>query len=272
MATFDSIQLSLFGNDMRPLPLLTAERWGFQFAHVDPTGNPIDYLYCARDWYMGLGGDKGRWSKSKSDWLSASQPVEIEVKRQRRKPEMLEFVNAEGLYKIAARMQSKGKRPQLEAIKDYLAKAGVKFDEIRTSPEKAAEFIDAVSRHHKQRLEGIVSRNDLMDWLREQFGKEFAFGIFTNREYVGLFGRKAGEISAQSGKKNARDGMTTEGLAFVTIVESSCLRLFKGRESVSEGEAFEIVRAVAEPLGANVQMLQQQLGIDIATGRSLIDA
>lgn len=267
-------QLALFGTegvqDKRPLPLIVAEKWGFNLTHVDQAGDPSDFLYSAREWYIGIGGTKNGWTQFHGDWVSRANPVKIEVKRLRRKPEMLEFVTAEGLYSIAQRMQMKDGRGALDQIKDYLSKAGVLIDDARRDPAAAAALSEALSVHHKQRLEGMVTRNELTAWLRDAFGSNFAFGQFTNAEYKGLFGRTAAQIKAETGKGNARDGMTTEGIAFVNIVESSCLRLFGGRDSVTEREAFEIVKRIAEPLGANVQLLQHTLGVDLATGKPLL--
>ena len=118
------LSLSDFPNhqfDERPLPLITADKWGFALYHVDRTGDAADYLYCARDWYIGLGGKKNAWSMYKNDWLLFMQPVEMGVKRPRRPIEMLEFVNAGSLYAIAVRMENKPDRPQLEYIKRMLA-------------------------------------------------------------------------------------------------------------------------------------------------------
>jgi len=268
------LSLSDFPNhqfDERPLPLITADKWGFALYHVDRTGDAADYLYCARDWYIGLGGKKNAWSMYKNDWFTHSEPVMIEVKRPRRKPEMLEFVNAEGLYAIAARMESKADRPQVADIKAFLAKAGVLIDDARRDPRKAAALAEAMTNYHQNRADGIVTRNELTAWLRGHFGASFPFGQITNEEYKGLFGRVASQLKAETGNKNARDGMTAIGLKFLDLAEMTCVAMFDGRESVSQREAFDIVRDVCNALGVSVRSVQDRLRVDLATGMPLLE-
>lgn len=162
-------QLSLFDNiapltDIRPLPLIIADKWQFPLAYVDQDGDPDNYLYCARDWYIGLEGTKQGWSFSKKDWFtvisdwssSVDQSEKIpavlsQVKRVRRKPENLEFVNTKGLYTIAQRMYEKPDK-RMSAVRseiiDYLAKSGVLVDKMRLDPEIGVNI--ALSRYQAQ--------------------------------------------------------------------------------------------------------------------------
>lgn len=286
------IQLNFFDKlDPRPLPLLTAETWNFHLTYVDQDNNPSHYLYLARDWYMGLGGDKGRWSKSKADWLTGSQPVMMEVKRERRKPEMLEFVDAQGLYSIAARMPIRSDRPQLDEIKAYLAHAGVKFDEIRRNPEQAAYELDKVADNRyanvlrKQgysdeqipallidRKEDVTVRNQFIDMLKNNIEGAPQYSAITNAEYVGMFHRTAEQLSNQLGTKQVRENMHPLAKNFCRIAELSCIEKVKqlGRKMTNQ-EAYTLMNGIAQSLGVNVDWLQKQLGIDIATGRPLLD-
>jgi len=277
-ATPTFTQLDLFQPDARPLPLIVAEKWGFALQHHAPNGDRTDRLYSVQDWIMGLtqtNNPRDLWCKLKARNELYVSIRQLPYQAANNKTYQMDFAADVDLYLITQDLREIKTRKTLsgalDAIRSYLANAGVLLDRARRDPQAAAELTETLSKHHQTRLEGIVTRNELTAWLRAAFGSGFAFGQFTNMEYTGLFGRTAAEIRKTTGKKNARDGMTTEALAFVTIVESSCLRLFEGRDQVREIEAFEIVSKVAEPLGANVKLLQEQLGIDLATGTLLID-
>jgi hypothetical protein len=95
--------LVVSSDDKRPLPLIVSQKWNFPLAYVNRNSNLNYYLYCACDWFIGLGGEKSGWSKFDKNRLISIQPVE--VRRSNGKTESLEFVIAEDLYRIAANPQ-----------------------------------------------------------------------------------------------------------------------------------------------------------------------
>jgi len=78
-------------------------------------------------------------------------------------------------------------------------------------------------------------------------------------------------LKAETGNKNARDGMTAIGLKFLDLAEMTCVAMFDGRESVSQREAFDIVRDVCNALGVSVRSVQDRLRVDLATGMPLLE-
>ncbi len=264
--TTNVTQLALFDNleDERPLPLIIAEKWKFPLACIEQA-NP---LYCARDWYIGLGGNKSEWSRSKTDWLSSAQPVEIEVKRERRKPEMLEFVTDEGLYLIAARMRSKSSRPQLDAVKRYLAKAGVKLDADRRRAITDPLWLSARRKGVDDRkgLTGALSANVVRITPRH-------YGLATNALYDGLWQRSAAALKLEMGlgkNDNLRDHQPTQAFHYQGLVESSAAMIIEQIGAQSPEQAIETIARVAKTVGIQARELSDILGIDIATGKRLL--
>lgn len=259
--------------DKRPLPLIVASKWQFPLQHYEPNQDQPEYLYSVQDWIMGMGANKATarktWSMLRSNF--ESNTLKLPYKTAGGEFQM-DFATDKVLYAIAIEMRPMSKRPVLDEIRNYLVECGVKFDEIRRDETKAAEFVDALNHHHKTRLEGIVTRNELMDLINALYGKSFPYAQFTDVENVGLFRRTAKQIRAKTGLKNAREGMTTQAIAFCAIAESSCEQLLKGRGSVSIPEAFDIMRKITAPLGITVKQLEAQLGVDLATGLPLLHA
>lgn len=277
-----SFQLSFLDNpqDDRPLPLIVADKWQFDLASIerDDTG---EIIYCARDWYIGLGGLKPRWSASKSDWLTIGEPVAIEVKRPRRPVEKLEFVKAEGLYSIAARMRNDSL--QLAEIKDYLAKAGVLADELRRNPETGVDVtIDAYAMQGKdnqwitERIDGKVSnkrfRQALVDAVAETV-TEFQHATAQNTVYEGLWNRTAAQLKSELGLKqrqSLRDNQPTLALVYQRLAEHVIAHELSKLDGVSFEDARRIVYKVAVMVGSQAAQTGQALGVDLATGKALL--
>lgn len=273
-------QLDLFNtNDERPLPLIVADKWGFDLAYIERDDDGT-LLYSARDWFMGMGGTQTRYSEAiSSDWFRSTEAVDIEVKRQRRAPEMLPFVTDKGLYIIAQNMRSMNKRPQIAEIKDYLAAAGAFQDKQRLDPSIAIDAgIEAYRAQGKPsgwieaRVNGKVNRKSLTATLTT-ICPELNIGEATNNVYTGVFARDAATLKAQMGlKKSARlrDNMHHIGLHMLGIVEGTLDELFKERDEVPQDEALATIISISRMFGRQADEIQQVLGIDIATGRPLL--
>lgn len=254
-----------------PLPLIVAEQWGFVLIPVDRTGNTKDYLYPVQEWIVGLIGCSKQHAAS--TWSQANYAAELNSSKlpylaSNGKTYRMDYVDARGLYRIAQELRPLKSRPELVTvlndIKNYLAKAGAFVDEQRLQ--------EAQQKYAQIRSKGKFTRNQLTEWLGVVFGSSFPFGQFTNIEYRGLFGRDAKTLKAQTGVNNARDAMTSQALSFVDIAETSCLHMLNGRETVDITEALDIMRRIATALGVNVRILENIIGIDLATGLPLLHA
>lgn len=258
--------------DDRPLPLITADKWGFELAYVDQDGNADNYIYCARDWYMGLGGLKGNWSTQKSDWLYSLEPVEIEVKRPRRKPETVEFVDAKGLYLIASRMTPHKSKPELESIKKYLADAGVFADIARRNPIEAARQL-----HDFARQKGIVQRKEAMQGAKDSHitGRP-QYGLLTNAEYEIVLGGIKSELVKVLGldEKQAarfREELGTLAIDALQMVEHSiAIRFNASYGELTDLQQLEIVRDCAHIVAPAFHQMCAYLGVDVLRNAPLL--
>lgn len=277
-------QLSLFDSpkDTRPLPLITADKWNYPLAHILPNETNPDYLYCARDWYIGLGGKKSAWSQHKNNWFTVDKPVMIEVKRERRKPEMMEFITANGLYSIAARMTSANDRPQLDEIKDYLAKAGVKLDEYRINPEQAVNdamgqyIVDGKSDSWAEaRVQGIVTRKRFTDALKAAVmnAPSNLYAVGTESVYKGLWERTTAQLRGDlnlTPKQNVRDSMSEYALVYTRLAEMLATDQIQNAETVSMTVASDIIYRASGIIRQQALQTARFLGIDLFTGRATV--
>lgn len=287
MANNSLTQLSLFDNpDPRPLPLIVAEKWNFPLTHIEQT--PM--LFCAVEWYKGLGGLKSNWSTLKSDWLSTLEPVLIEVKRERRKPEKLEFVTAKGLYSIAARMNDKG-RPQLDEIKRYLAAAGVFTDEARRNPEKVASSLMQVHRQRElarlqaagysnheavkrleTRIQGIDTLNELKTTIQQMCTEAPRFGQIINQEYLGLYGYVARDLKTILGAEAIRENLPRTQYLYLQTAESSLRDILLATDHMTSEQIAMMAYKICKGLGDQLREMCDMLGVHRVTGQKLLKA
>jgi hypothetical protein len=277
-------QLSLFdvpGFEETPLPVIVADKWKFPLqTHKQDDGN---LMYSIQDWIAGLSGV----SKSAAEtWRKMNSQVQIDSRvmdytATNNRVYQMDFTNDEGLYRIAQEMRAMKKRPQLQEIKDYLAKSGAFVDHARRNPADAAQSLNVVAeqRYLKQgkspewvqdRLGGIISHNVMTAALKQAVLEGMDFAKFTNVEYRSMFSRTAKEISEATGHKNARDGMTRQALAFLSIAEATLTDMLKAREEVTFIEACDMMRAIAVKLQPAMASMQLMMGADLATGKALL--
>lgn len=276
-------QLTLFGDtetqrDMRPLPLIVADKWGFELAYIEREDG--SYIYSARDWFLGMGGSKPRWSATvSSTWFRSTEPTTVETKRKNGRADTLHFCPDHGLYIITQEMRKMQRRPQLQEIRDYLASAGVKLDQYRLDPEQAIhDAMDTMQARgmddgrRAARIEGIVSRKQFTDMLYRAV-PGLNIGKATNSVYTGVFHRDAAQLRAEMGlpaKANVRDHMHRVGLHLVGAAESTIAELFKGRESIPVDTAMSAIYRIGGMFGQQADEIQHLLGVDVATGRPLL--
>lgn len=284
--TISPLQLSLIPldeipkKDTRPHPIIVSEKWQFPLTYVDVDGNPDNYLDCARDWYMGLGGDKSNWSNHKADWLSTAQPVMIETKRERRAPEMLEYVNQYGLYRIAQVMKHRKDKTALAEIQSYLAAAGVFVGQLTRGSKNATRIAKKLISQARQ--DGITERKNFTAMATAKHIKHKPpIGLMTNTIYSKLFNlgnewtaKKA--IIAELGltdkqARNLRDNFSDLVNDAIRLAESASIRVMENRPSLmTDNEMLACVRQCAAITAVSAKQLAEYAGIDLLSDRPLL--
>lgn len=175
--------------------------------------------------------------------------------------------------------------PEWESIRQWMAEVANERIEESANPTLGLEraesrFIDAKVKQgmtqeqaatflqHVQ--EGRIKRREWTDTLKAVVIDAVNYGLATNTEYKGLFGRDAKQIRRETGFKTARDGMTIEGRALLTAVEATLERLFRQKEHLTFTQALKIIEEVCGVYKISVDGVQQLLGIDLATGKPLL--
>lgn len=277
-------QLSLFdvaGFEETPLPVLVADKWKFPLqTHKQDDGSLV---YAIQDWIAGLSGTAPQAARMSWDGIRSKVEIDTLTLPYQTAGGMfqMDFTNDEGLYRIAQEMRAMKKRPQLQEIKDYLAKAGAFVDHARRNPAEAAQSLNAAAekKYLKQgksaewvqdRLGGIISHNVMTAALKQAVLEGLDFAKFTNVEYRSMFNRTAKEISEVTGYKNARDGMTRQALAFLSIAEATLTDMLKAREEVTFIDACDMMRAIAVKLQPAMLSMQVLMQADLATGKPLL--
>src|SRR5215510_3439060 len=143
-----------------PLPLHVAQEWKFPLAYVDQDGNPSHYLYRVRDWLTGL-VDTSYAQQAIRDMRREgglfSQSVDsihtLTEKDSRGRNQSIEYAPDHFLYRVVQDIRLTSKRKEstmLDAIKNYLASAGVLVDEVRRDADAAAALLDDLEARHRE--------------------------------------------------------------------------------------------------------------------------
>lgn len=274
------------GDNTLPLPLLVAEKWGFKLTHVydDDT-----YWYSITDWIAGL---------STTDFPAAVW------KRLRKTPDMAsvqgilrdyqygtgqsQFTTDKGLYRITIGLKATANRPSLPEIKDYLAKAGAFVDLIRRDPEAAEMAINQRAREQyaKQgkapewiasRELGKVTRKQLMGIVMQLLGTDEHNAAITNDTYQGVFGMNAQELRKHIGIPSSaviRDHFSTMALVYTQAAEEASriqLEKYDDNDYVDPTDVRAVVASLSRIVGKQVKEMSKMLGIDVVTGRQLLE-
>lgn len=291
-----SNQLTLFteyDDTTTPLPLLVARQWGFPLQHhnVDET-----LYYSVQDWIMGILEVDSQFAAGV--WRNASTMKatcivqKLPYKATNGRTYQMDFVVDETLYLLVQYVRNMEKKPNLKAIKAYLAKAGAFADAVRINPD--ASFDLAASQIEKKRqayveqgkseawietrLEGLKSRKAFTDAIKQAVtgADGQLYGKATNTVYSGVLGRDANAIRnelALPKHAEVRDHMHRIGLHYVGLVEaviSTKLEQYGPDEPIPPMVAIELIRAISKHIGANAQDVAAMIGIDIVTGQPLL--
>ncbi|HLA43059.1 MAG TPA: hypothetical protein VJZ27_06470 [Aggregatilineales bacterium] len=277
-----------------PLPLLVAAKWGFPLQyHVEDD----EYWFSVLDWISGLTGTdavdaSNMWSQRKTQTLISNKTLPYLAADG--KTYQRDFTNDIGLYLIAQSLRVTKARPQLGEIKDYLAQAGAFTDLVRREPETVItsgaidpdEAIDAAINEYRRRgksdawinarITGKVKRKMFTEALSAAIADMMNqyYGWATNEIYEGLWGRTAELLRKQLGistKASLRDNQPTLALTYQGIAEEVSAQKLGNRSELEWEEARQIVRAVSDLIGIQAQATSAYLGVDLATGKPLLE-
>jgi hypothetical protein len=269
-----------------PLPLYVARQWSFNLAYVDQNGNPSSYLYALNDWIKGLTGTS-QPSRLVNELFDSTEELKAAIllkklpyKATNNKTYQVDFTNAEGLYRIAQELRSLKSRPQLDAIKHYLAAAGVLVDEIRRDEDVAAELIeDLEARHKRIREQGKKKRINFVQTAKETHEKGRPnYAAMTNAEYQVLFGAAKDELVKTLGLTAAqaarfRDHISTLALQAIDAAETAgAIRMQQLGRKLTTPEQIDIVRVCAHLVAPGFWALANYLNVDLLSGRPRLES
>ncbi len=212
-----------------------------------------------------------------------------------------DFTQDNGLYLMAQYLRVTKERPVLSEIKQFLAASGVFVDEMRRdenlvlitskmTPEqmeaqakRAQDAADEAYRRKGKSEQWIKSRKDSRE-KRNAFTAALAeavielltpnrYATITDDMYLGLWKRTAAILRADMGlpkKANLRDHQPRLALHFQGIVEEITAYELGEKQEVEWDEARRIVKKTADMIRPWIEQTQQQINIDVATGRPLL--
>lgn len=288
-------QLSIFDNpnEQRPLPELIAaggHDWAaFPLAFQDV--HDIRY-YAVQDWIRGVSMSddprkiwdamkrRAKWSEAElSTWLR-QLPYRVANGRQYK----MDHATAEGLYTLTQRLGIN--TGVCEKVLKYLAKSGVKLDELRLDSDARIEIADTqVAKWHKEgksemwiiaRLQGVIARREFTDALKNAILniQPADYAQATEKVYRGLWDRTAAQLRGDlnlAPRQNPRDGFSEYALIYTRLAEKLAADRLGSAETVSTVIAMEIVWDTAKLIQVQARATQQALGIDLVTGQRLLE-
>ncbi|QTA92276.1 Uncharacterized protein dnm_083520 [Desulfonema magnum] len=286
-------------SDSTPLPLVVAEKWEFRLNFHVVEG---EHFYAIEDWIVGITGCDVRkaqlsWAKLQKQLLISNQQLSHTAPNGR--VYQKDHTDDHGLYLIAQNLRVTKNRPALRAIKDYLAKAGVFADHLRTNkdgardrlreelnaenPDKAME--EAVAGYRKQqrddrwidmRLKGVGHRLIFSSTLADTCKTRPDFAGATNAGYKELFDMVKAEIVktlglTKSQARKLRDHLSELALQGISLYESAAShKMRKLGRVLTRDEQVQIVRDCAVMITPGIHQLADYLGIDLLSGKNLI--
>lgn len=273
-------------HDERPLPLIVAEKWGFDLAYVDQNSNPKHYLYAGQDWYKGLGGSRQGWSKLNNQLSTSSRQLPYVASDG--KTYQIDFVPQDDLYRIANAMRLTKKRPILAAVIEYLVQSGVKLDEYRRNPEQMiADGQDgAVSKYVAQgkdeswavrRVTGMTKRKWIGDVAKEtHVAHDPNYGALTNATYKPLFSATKAELVKALNLTDAqvrkfRDQLGELAIAAIDAAETAAaIKMQMLGRGLTDDEQLAITRECAAIVAPGFWSLADYTGTDFVSGRPVL--
>jgi hypothetical protein len=265
--------------DPRPLPVIIAERWNFPLQTQTVDGQDV---YAVQDWLRGVmqkqdvRGDIALLKRNQLYILN----IQLPYRATNGKTYQMGYTDAKGLYAITQRMDTTtGLRT---IILNFLAAAGVRMDEYRLDPEKAAndalnspQWADKGDAWREARAMGIISRKAFTDALRDVVaGVDGAFyAQSTEMVYKGLWERTTAQLRGDlqlTPKQNPRNHFGRYALIYTRLAEDLAADMLREHETISRQMACETIDAVARLIKAQADATRAHLGKDLVTAKRLI--
>ena len=205
-------------SDNAPLPMIVAGKWDFKLNFHVVDG---EHFYAVEDWIVGITGSTVRKAQIAWDNLQKRDVVLKTTSQSCIGPDGKTYhkphTNDHGLYLIAQNLRVTKTRPALREIKEYLAKAGVFADNLRTNKDGARDNLrrelnlenpaaaaeDAVSGYRKKRcgdewintrLKGVGNRLIFSNTMADTCNTRPDFAGATNAGYKEMFDMVKAEI------------------------------------------------------------------------------
>ncbi len=286
--------------DSTPLPLIVATNWNFKLNYHDVDG---DLFYAIEDWIAGITESNPR--KAQIAWRDI-QKRDVSLKLtslphtgQDGKIYQKPHTNDQGLYLIAQSLRVTKDRQALREIKDYLAKAGVFVDNLRTNKEGARDKLrgelnlekpdeaieEAIAGYRRQRrsqswidarLKGIGNRLIFSDTMADTCNTRPDFAGATNAGYKEMFDMIKAEIVKYLGLNTAqarrlRDHLSKLALQGISLYEiAAAQKMEEFSRILTREEQVQIVKDCAAMVAPSIRNLSAYLGIDLVSGKRLI--
>ncbi len=271
LALFDPLDFDDGSN--LPIPLRAAKYFGFPLQYHDE-------MYSLQDWVAGLTGLSGvqlrkEISRAKSVvtqmGTTETEGTVTEMGTVQKMPYratdgktyQTPFVDSRGLWRVVAYLYQTTDRPILQELKNFLADAGVLVEQIAAEPLRAAE-----------RIKGIVSRKEFTATLVEVVTNlpPTGIGLATNDVYRGVFHRDTKQLRQQLQTSNPRDKLSHIALSYLSIAEWISSQQLGNAQEITFEQARSIIKDVCGVIGAQTDEIERRMGIDVVTGRRLLDS
>lgn len=286
--------------DERPLPEIVIENLRGTLTYIE---TPEGRVYSVRDWVYYLSASKNKnlsapWSDLKKSIMRHSdfkvseilRVLEIETLGGK---QAMDFTDENGLYLITQRMTDKSSTVRI--VKKYLADAGVFADDVRREPESIVlsgainpdTAIDAAinayraqgkdDRWIQARIEGKIKRHMFTAALNAAVADILTrrhYATATDDIYRGLWNRTAAYLKQELElPKSASlcDHQPRLALHYQGIAEEVAANKLGQRSELLWEEARLIVKNVAVFIGKQARDTSLLLGMDIATGKALLE-
>jgi hypothetical protein len=257
-----------FGND-EPLPLLVAREWAFDLQSHVVEGRRF---YAVQDWMRGLTGeadtrsDLEKFKRNYPEFQTSlsKRHLKLKYKASDGKTYQRDFTTDEGLYFIAQYLRVTKQRAALDAIRTFLAKAGVFADAARLDPHGVANQLKAAAR-----AKGIEERNAMTAAARDTHETHTPrYGALTDAEYQIILGDAKRRICEKYGftpqqAANFRDQLGRIALMALGLAEAAMAEMMRQRgEALTHEEQMAIVMDCAETVAPTYLGLVGKTGVD----------
>ncbi|MGL4997057.1 MAG: hypothetical protein ACRC6G_12900 [Deefgea sp.] len=259
--------------DVRPLPLIIADKWGFSLQH-----HVIDgvYWFSVHDWYAGVAQienarrDVEKLSKRNPELSNKWDSMEYRAVNGRRY--QMPYGQDAAMYEIVQQMQST--TGIAKQVNQYLVKAGVILDRARRDKTAATALSDSLdAMHGRIRADSIDSRKDYADATVEtHYQHAPKIGLLTNENYKALFGLAKQQLCIELGLKpsasNLRDYMNKYALLAITATETHAAELMRQlNRSLTDDEQIMVGRQTAAQFKPVFESAAKQVGQTLTAPR-----